>query len=549
MTDYLVVGGGLAGCTLASRLKEYDSLATVTLVETGPDEHNNPLVTEPMGTFQLHMSKLEYNYSTVPQEHYDGRQVYNSGGKLLSGSSSVNYAMWTRGGADDYNLWADIVNDKRWSYKGMLPYFRRTETHHDPTSVHTQQHGFDGPIHTTASARKYPLREKLHSAFIKGTGLPATTDANGGNPIGIAPYTENWHPNGKRQPAGKAYGLNGVDILTNSLVRRVILEGNTAKGVELADGRTITVRREVIISCGSIRTPQLLMLSGIGPEAELSKHDIQQLINSPEVGGNFHDHVCMAQFYKVKNPEKGLAAGSAAWNDPTYLLGIPSDLVATATASPSALKTAMIVDGTPNVTDSHPHLQPTRGHIEILPIYAPTEAPLTDLNVPFDGTCITSGVLNLLPTSRGSVRLASANPADDPLIDPNYYATEADRVVIREGLRMSMRAFETPEGQQIVESEVVPEGFKLLHSGSTDQEIDARVKRSAATWFHPAGSAAMGKVVDTELKVMGVEGLRVVDASVLPCPIGAHYQVVTYAVAEQASDMITDCWKGRINGH
>ena len=223
-------------------------------------------------------------------------------------------------------------------------------------------------------------------------------------------------------------------------------------------------------------------------------------------------------------------------------------MVATASAPRAALQAAMMADGTPNVTDSHPHLQPSRGHIEILPIYAPTEAPLTALNVPFDGTCITSGVLNLLPTSRGSVRLASSNPADDPLIDPNYYATETDRVVIREGMRMSMRAFETPEGQKIVESEVVPEGFKPLNSKSTDEEIDTRVKRSAATWFHPAGSAAMGKVVDTELRVKGVEGLRVVDASVLPCPIGAHYQVVTYAVAEQAAEMITGSWKGSVNG-
>ena len=212
-----------------------------------------------------------------------------------------NYAMWTRGGADDYNLWADIVNDKRWSYDGMLPYFRKTETHHDPNGVDPQQHGFDGPIHTTASARKYPLKELLNAAFIKGTGLPASTDANGGNPIGVAPYTENWHPKGKRQPAGKAYSLKGVDIVTNSPVRRVVLDGKVAKGAELVDGRKIMAKREVIISCGSIRTPQLLMLSGIGPAAELSKHGIEQLVDSPEVGGNFHDHVCMAQFYKVRS--------------------------------------------------------------------------------------------------------------------------------------------------------------------------------------------------------------------------------------------------------
>jgi choline dehydrogenase-like flavoprotein len=213
--------------------------------------------------------------------------------------------------------------------------------------------------------------------------------------------------------------------------------------------------------------------------------------------------------------------------------------VVTANAPKDKLKAAMIKDGMTDVDDSHPHLAPTRGHIEILPIYAPTEAPYTGLNVPFDGTCITVGTLNLLPTSRGSVRLASADPAADPLIDPNYYATEADRVVMREGVRLAMRAMESPEGQQIVDSEYTPKGYPPITSQSSDEDIDARVKHCAATWFHPTGSCAMGKVVDNDLKVKGVENLRVVDASVMPCPIGAHYQVATYAIAEHAADLIT----------
>lgn len=198
----------------------------------------------------------------------------------------------------------------------------------------------------------------------------------------------------------------------------------------------------------------------------------------------------------------------------------------------------MIRDGMTNV-ESDAHLKPTRGHIEILPLYAPTEAPHTGLNAPFDGTLFTVGTLNLLPTSRGSVKLASADPAADPLIDPNYFATETDRVVMREGMRLAMRAMETPAGQQMVAEEFTPAGYPALTSKSTDDEIDARIKRAAATWFHPTGSCAMGHVVDNDLRVKGVEGLRVVDASVMPCPIGAHYQVATYAIAEQAADLIT----------
>ena len=298
MADYVILGGGLAGCVVATRLKEYEPAASVVLVEAGPDEHSNALITEPMGTFQLHLSQYEYNYQTVPQTHYDGRKVFNAGGKLLSGSSSVNYATWSRGGKEDYDLWADIVDDRRWSYEGMLPYFRRTESHHDPECVDPRQHGFEGPIHTTASERKYPLQKTLLAAFVQGTGLPTITDANGGAPIGIAPYTENWYQ-GKRQPAGKAYGLKGVDVITNAKVHRIILEGSIAKGAELVDGRKVMAQREVIVSCGALRTPQLLMLSGIGAAEELSEHGITQLIDSPEVGKNFHDHVCMSQFYKV----------------------------------------------------------------------------------------------------------------------------------------------------------------------------------------------------------------------------------------------------------
>ena len=180
----------------------------------------------------------------------------------------------------------------------MLPYFKRTETHHDPKTADPSQHGFDGPIHTTASARQYPLKDLMRQAFLN-TGLEVTNDANGGNPLGVAAYTENWRA-GKRQPSGKAYGLKGVDVITGVFVRRIILEGNVATGAELVDGRTIMANKEVILSCGSIRSPQVLMLSGIGPKDELSKHGIEQLINSPEVGRNFNDHCCLGQFFKVR---------------------------------------------------------------------------------------------------------------------------------------------------------------------------------------------------------------------------------------------------------
>ncbi|KAI4168090.1 MAG: hypothetical protein LQ343_006661 [Gyalolechia ehrenbergii] len=353
--------------------------------------------------------------------------------------------MWTRGGADDYNLWAKLVGDDRWSYNGLLPSFRKSETHHVILHGKPGQHGFDGPIHTTASARNYPPRDLLRSAFLKGTSLPFNEDPNGANPISVAPYTENWR-DGKRQPAGKAYGLDGVKVLTKAWVNRILFDGKTAKGAELSNGQKIFVRREVVVSCGAIRTPQVLMLSGIGPAAELAKHGIKQNVDSPDVGLNFHDHIAMAQFYKIKHPERGLSAGSAEWKDPTYLLGIPADTVITASVPHEVLQPAMETDNGQKVADEDPHLLPSRGHVEMLPLYANTEAPLTDFKIPFDGTVISSGTLLLLPMSRGSVKLASAEPQADPLIDPNYYDTHADHAALRYDMRLSMRAFETEEG-------------------------------------------------------------------------------------------------------
>ena len=434
-----------------------------------------------------------------------------------------------------------MVHDKRWSYEGMLPYFRKCETHHDPKNVDMDQHGTSGPIHTTASARPYPLRDLMRQSFLN-TGLKWNPDANSGNPLGVAAYTENWR-DGKRQPAGLAYGLKGVEVKTSSTVRRIILEDGVAKGAELADGTKILANKEVILSCGAIRSPQMLLLSGIGPKDELQKHGIQQLIDSPEVGSNFNDHFSIAQFYKVKNADKGLAMGHPNFKEPIYFQGVPGDMVATAPAPKDKLKAAMIKDGVKNINDSHPLLAPTRGHIECLPLYAPAESPLTGINVPLTGEYIMVGTLNLLPTSRGSVRLASTDPSADPLIDPNYYATEADRVVMREGMRLAMRAMESPDGQAMVESEFPPKDMPTLTSKSTDEEIDARVRRVAATWFHPTGSCSMGTVIDTDLRVNGAKNLRVVDASIMPCPIGAHYQVATYAIAEQAADIITAAHK------
>lgn len=525
--DYVVAGGGLTGCVVAARLHESDPSLKIALLEAGPDEHDNPMVTSAMGSPALHDTPLQWKYKTAPQVHLNNRVMNNWGGKLLSGSSAVNYGAWTRGDAENYNHWAKLIHDPRWSYDGMLPYFRRSEHHYDPDGD-SHQHGFDGPIHTT-SGRAYPLREDIHAAVLQ-LGIKHNSDTNGGNPVGVGQFTENWR-NATRQPAGRAYSLTGVDVFTNALIRRVFFEGKTAVGVELASGRRFIGRKEIILSCGALKTPQVLMLSGIGPLEQLDKIGIPPLIDSPEVGQNLHDHCSIAQFWKLRHPERGLSLGGPGWDKPEYRHGNPIEWIVAANTPTDLIQAAMQRDGQPYASRC------PQSDIELIVAYAPMGGDPT-ARPPFDGTHIATAALNLLPTSHGSVTITSSDPNDSPVINPNYFGTEADHVAMRAGARLAMRVLETPIGQSIVECETPPPPFKPLTSHSTDEEIDTRIRAHGGSWHHSAGTASMGKVVDTQLRVVGVERLRVVDASVVPTPLSGHYQAPMYGLAEHAAEII-----------
>ncbi|CEL11890.1 Putative GMC oxidoreductase (AFU_orthologue; AFUA_2G01770) [Aspergillus calidoustus] len=281
------------------------------------------------------------------------------------------------------------------------------------------------------------------------------------------------------------------------------------------------------------------MLSGIGPRDELEKHGIETIVEAEEVGQNFHDHFAFVQWWKLRNPEKGLSIGTPLWKSPAYALGLPCDWIATTQVPRDQLIRALHEDGETDI-ETHPYPVPGAGHVETLVVYAPAGAAVSRVNVPMDGTHIASSVLCMSSTSRGRITLASADATTSPHIDPNYYATAFDRTVLRAGIRqVADLLLKTPVGQEIVDSESPRPGFKPLGAQPTDEEIDAQVKTGGNTFYHPAGSAAMGKVVDTHLRVKGVEGLRVVDASVLPHPVTAHYQALVYAMAYKAADLIS----------
>lgn len=540
--DYIIVGGGTAGCVMASRLHQGDPSKSILLIERGPDEQNNPIITNPVAAPLIPVkTNLVSNYESVPQAGLAHRSILHLAGNILSGSSAVNYGLWSRGDKADYEQWAKLSGDDRWTYERMMPSFNRSEHHHDP-HADSKVHGFDGPIHTV-SGRQYLLRDTVYNAF-HAAGYQDNPDANSGNPLGLAKYTENWHK-ATRQPAGTAYPLKGIKVMTDTMVRKIMLKdcpttGNMlATGIELLSGRQIHVRKEVIVSCGAHRTPQLLMLSGIGPEAELTKHGIQHLVKSHFVGHNLFDHLALGIAWKLKPSvqARGAALGHPEWkNNPSNAEGMPMEWIVHSSVPPSALLPALQADGQILTAPKQPLLK-ERVHTMMLVAYSPM-AMGPNRSVPMDGSHISTIALLYQPTSRGSITLSSANPEDPPVVDPAYYHTQADKVMLRSAVRNILRVVETPAMQEVIECESPPEGYPPLTSKSTDKEIDDRVAGFGSTIHHAAGTCAMGNVVDGQLKLKGVNGLRIVDASVFPAPVSGALQASVYATAELASDLI-----------
>jgi choline dehydrogenase-like flavoprotein len=370
------------------------------------------------------------------------------------------------------------VGDSRWGYRGFLPYFRKVERYYkedaDPV-----EHGFEGPIYTQTAGttgRPYPLREKAKAAWAS-VGVQEVVDANSGSPQGLGQSVEAWK-DGKRQLANVTYPLDGVKVLTETLVDKVLLEkrgdSEVAVGVQLADGMQLRARTEVVVCAGAYRTPQLLMLSGIGPSDELSKHGIKSVVDAPHVGRNLHDHLMVPQLWRLRHPEEGLAVGSPKFNNPNYAKGLPLDWVVTQGVPQEGLEAACAKDGIIIQSDSKTVAGSGRSKLELYIVYVGASA---NPPVPLDGSHIMTTVVGLLPTSRGSVTLSSRDPSANPVIDNNYYATEHDRYVMRTGLKqVAQMMVHNVEGQELVVGETVAEGLSPLRNDLGDEELDQRVR-------------------------------------------------------------------------
>ncbi|EUC49459.1 GMC oxidoreductase [Bipolaris oryzae ATCC 44560] len=544
--DYIIAGGGTAGVVIASRLKEYLPNSNIALLEAGPNAVDDPAidnVSDPLNWMPLFQKGFLIDYSTTPQEHLGGRNIMNAAGRLLSGANGVNIGLWMRASTADLDVMAERAGNARFTYGNMEKYYKRIETHFDATAD-KDRYGFDGKIHTVGG-RKYPIRNLLKES---AENLGHKYNPTRGDPTGLGDITQCWRATSEstatRQHSAKVYDLSGVEVFCDTSVARILLDDSKrAIGVELTSGKRIMANKEVIVSCGTQVSPKILMLSGIGPADELAKHGIPQTVDSPAVGQNLCDHNAMTMYFKLKDASKVYARPFNEYADPAYGQGLPFDFGLFANIPDTELSPYLKDDG---IRIDEPQeedllLRPNRCHYLSLAVYYPFLVdPTIFPTVKEDGAHISLCAFHMLPLSRGSVTLNSADPNDKPVCDPRFLSTNTDRFILRRAVRENLRLVETGPLAAEVEGEVPPAGaqFPALTTKSSDEEIDARITQFAGTICHPMGTCALGTVLDDAFRVKGVEGLRVCDASVLPEPIAAMPSFTIYALAEMCADLI-----------
>ncbi len=521
--DFIIVGGGSAGCVLANRLS-VDPNCRVLLVEAGGNDHNI-LYKWPAGFAKMTKGIGSWGWSTVPQKHMKDRVLWYTQAKVIGGGSTINAQIYTRGNAQDFDHWAQL-GCKGWSYDEVLPYFRKAE---DNDTFDNTTHGKGGPLGVSQSSYPMPIARAVQKAA-EQFGIPYNADLASGNPAGWGFY-QLTQRNHRRSSTSQDYlkpalSRPNLTVVLNCMTRRVVLEGRRAVGVDLIpdDGpeQRVYATREVILSSGSIGSPKLLMHSGIGSAEHLKSVGVALLHALPGVGSNLQDHVDMCVIAECTGDHTFDKYGRplwAAWAGLRYLF-TKSGPVSSSLFDSGGF---WYVDEKADAPDMQFHVGMGSG----------IEAGIAKLN----NAGITLNTAYMRPRSRGTVRLANDDPTSHPLIDPNYWADPHDREMSLRGVKMAREIFKQPALKDFVIAERVPgPGVK------TDDELFDYGCRMAKTDHHPTSTCAMGlkddSVVDLSLRVHGLEGLRVVDASIMPTVVSSNTNATTIMIAEKAAELI-----------
>ena len=522
--DYVIVGGGAAGCVLASRLSA-DPGVSVCLLEAG-GEGRNWLVRVPFGmVLSVPTPLINWGFKTVPQSQLNGRRLYQPRGRALGGSSAINAMIYTRGHPSDYDEWAAAGN-RGWSWREVLPYFKRAEAN---GRWRNDYHGTDGPQPVSDSFTDNPM----HAVFVaaaREAGFPLTEDFNGTRQEGVGVYQVTQR-RGERWSVARAYlephlSRPNLQVLTGARAQRVLFEGRRAQALEYRRGgrvQTVAASSEILLCAGTFQSPQLLMLSGIGDGEMLRRYGINLVQHLPGVGSNLQDHLDYTLIQRAQSPD---------------LIGFSPRGIARLLREISRYRHERRGMLTTNVAEAGGFLKTDpaleKPDVQLHFCVAIVHNHGRTLRHLFHGYSLHVCVLR--PASRGRVQLASRNPEDAPAIDPAYLSNPQDLDVLVRGFKLARRILEAPA--------FAAYGGRELYTGGvcTDDGIRAVIRARAETIYHPVGTCRMGNddhaVVDEALRVRGVEGLRVVDASVMPTLIGGNTQAPTVMIAEKTADLL-----------